>query len=457
MAKIRTRIAPSPTGFLHVGTARAALFNELFARGQGGQFIVRIEDTDKERSKVKYEETILEGMRWLGLTWEEGPDVGGEFGPYRQSERTEIYQTAIKKLLDSGAAYQEEGGEAPRRSGQSSAGQAVRLKVEPQVVTFEDIIRGTVAIHTDTWGGDFVIARSLTDPVFHLAVVVDDAAMKITHVIRGEDHLTNTGRHILLQRALDLSQPQYAHLPLLLDTQRRKLSKRVGEVSLLAYRDKGYLPEAMLNYLALLGWNPKDDSEFFTHEELIKRFSLAGVQKAGAIFSEEKLQAVNKHYLRQLSAADFLKRARPFLEKAGYVLDDTAYWAAAAALEQERVGTLGELPEKLVYFKADWPAVYPAEQLVWKKSTPEATREIVGKLMAFLSKVPEEDFTKEKLEKLLLDWIDGGVLGGRGDVLWPMRFALTGLPQSPGPFEVAAVLKKEIVITRLRLAAEKIA
>ncbi len=444
MAKIRTRIAPSPTGFLHVGTARAALFNELFARGQGGQFVVRIEDTDKERSKAEYEHTILEGMRWLGLAWEEGPDVGGAFGPYRQSERTEFYQTAIKKLLDSGAAYQEEGS------------QAVRLKVEPQTVTFDDAVRGSVSIHTDTWGGDFVIARSLTDPVFHLAVVVDDAAMDITHVIRGEDHISNTGRHILLQRALGLPQPAYAHLPLLLDTQRRKLSKRAGEVSLLAYRDKGYLPEAMLNYLALLGWNPKDDSEFFTHEELIQRFSLDGVQKAGAIFSEEKLQAVNKHYLRQLSAEELLEKARPFLEKAGYTLDNAPYWSAAVATEHERIGALAELPEKLLYFKPDWPGDFPADQLVWKKSTPEATREILRQLTEFMASLIDTEYTEELLEKKLMAWIEQ-TGQGRGDVLWPLRVALTGLPQSPGPFEVAAVLGKQVVLTRLKQATEKIA
>jgi len=293
-----------------------------------------------------------------------------------------------------------------------------------------------------------VIARSLADPVFHLAVVIDDAAMEISHVIRGEDHLTNTGRHILIQRALGLSQPMYAHLPLLLDAQRRKLSKRVGEVSLLAYRDKGYLPEAMLNYLALLGWNPKDDSEFFSHAELIERFSIEGVQKSGAIFSEEKLQAVNKQYLRSLTAVDFLERAKPFLQKAGYTIDDSAYWSAAAATEQARVGTLAELPEKLEYFKPDWAADYPAVRLVWKKSTAAATLETIQQLIDFLSNFSEQDFTSETLEQKLLGWI-AETGQGRGDVLWPLRVALTGLEHSPGPFEVGAVLGKEETLKRL--------
>ncbi len=438
MARIRTRIAPSPTGYLHVGTARTALFNELFAHALGGQFIVRIEDTDRERNKPEYETAILEALRWLGVAWDEGPDIGGEFGPYRQSERTALYTEALQKLLSSGAAYEEEGSEA------------IKLKVVPQEITFEDTIRGTVTVHSDTWGGDFVIARSATDPLYHLAVVIDDAAMEVTHVIRGEEHLTNTARHILLQRALDLPQPTYAHLPLLLDAERRKLSKRAGEVSLTAYRDKGYLPEAMLNYLALLGWNPKDDLEFFTHAELLKRFSLDGVQKAGAIFSEEKLQAVNKHYIRKLAPEELLLRATPFLQTAGYDLSN-ARWSAAVATEQERIATLAELPEKLHYFKPDWAADYPPERLVWKKSTLEATREIVEKLIVFLSDLPETQFTKETLEQKLMAWIDE-TKQGRGDVLWPLRVALTGLPNSPGPFEVAAVLEKEEVLRRLKIA-----
>lgn len=438
MAKIRTRIAPSPTGYLHVGTARAALFNELFAHGRGGQFIVRLEDTDRGRSRPEFEQSILEGLKWLGLTWEEGPQIGGPLGPYRQSERINFYQAAIRELLDNGAAYQQEGSEA------------VWLKVTPQEIAFKDAIRGPVAIHSDAWGGDFIFARSLTDPLFHLAVVVDDGAMKITHVIRGEDHLSNTARHILLQRALGLPQPQYAHLPLLLDDQRRKLSKRAGEVSLLAYREKGYLPEAMLNYLALLGWNPKDDSEFFTHTELKERFSLEGVQKAGAIFSEEKLEAVNKHYIRRLASDELWEKARPFLDQAGYTVSK-----AAVATEQERIGTLAELPEKLAYFKPDWPADYRSELLIWKKSTSAATLRILQDLVGFLSDLPEDNFTKDKLEERIMAWIDENEQG-RGDVLWPLRVALTGLPHSPGPFEVAAVLGRAEMVARLKKAIEKL-
>ncbi len=445
MAKqnVRVRIPPSPTGNLHVGTARAALFNELFARKTGGTFIVRIEDTDKKRSKKEFEDNILEGFRWLGLQWQEGPDVGGPYGPYRQSERRRHYTAALNALIAKDLAYIDE-----------AANNVVRLRVHPQVVTFQDLIRGEVKVHSDTWGGNFVIARALNDPLYHLAVVVDDAAQQITHVIRGEDHLTNTARHILLQQALGLPTPQYAHLPLLLNEQRRKLSKRAGDVSLLVYRDRGYIPAAMLNYLALLGWNPKNDREFFTHEELVLEFKLAGVQKAGAVFSLTKLNAVNKHYLRQLAPAELLKYAQPFLEQTEISVDDAAYWQAALVTEQERVSTLRELAEAVDFFRADWQPEYKPGLLVWRKSTSEQTQDLVVKLQTFLCELPEDAFTVKTLTELLLKWIDEQKLG-RGDALWPLRVALTGLKHSPGPFEIASVLGKTETLRRVEAAIVK--
>ena len=441
--QIRTRIAPSPTGNLHVGTARTALFNELFARQQGGKFIIRIEDTDRARSSKAYEESILEGLRWLGLIWDEGPDIGGEYGPYRQSERTKLHREALEKLLAAGQAYQIEGS------------QAIKLKVPLEDVAFTDLARGEVVVNPESWGGDFVIARSLDDPVFHLAVVVDDALQKITHVIRGEDHITNTARHILLQRALGYETPQYAHLPLLLDEQRRKLSKRAGETNLLAYRDKGYLPQAMLNYLALLGWHAKGDEEFFTHDQLIDSFSIDDVQKGGAIFSEQKLVAFNKHYLRQLSDQEILDLAAPILEAAGYALNDREYWQAAVHTERERIGTLSDLVDALSFFKNDWQADYPANLLVWRKSTATATGQIIERLIEHITTVPDNDFNEATLKDNLLAWIDKEQLG-RGDVLWPMRVALTGREHSPGPFEVAGVLTKQQTLDRLRDALQKL-
>jgi glutamyl-tRNA synthetase len=438
MSKVRVRIAPSPTGNLHVGTARSALFNELFARNQGGKFIVRVEDTDPARSKLEYEQNILEGMKWLGMTWDEGPDVGGALGPYRQSERAQTYQKAIEQLLSAGKAYEKD--------------EAVWLKVEDGEISFEDLVRGTVTTKTDAWGGDFVIARKGRQPVFHLAVVVDDAAMEITHVIRGEDHLSNTARHILIQRALGYTTPQYAHIPLLLDDQRRKLSKRRAETSLLAYRDLGYLPEAMLNYLALLGWSPKRNQEFFTHEELIKAFSLAGIQKGGAIFSLTKLQAVNKHYLRLLSGEELYEHAKPFLHLQGV---EKGYVMTALKTEQERAGTLKELAESIQYLMPNWAAEYDAEILIWKKTDAKTMREKLEAAREKIESLPDSDFESKKLEEILLKWVDENKLG-RGDTLWPLRVALTGRENSTGPFEVAAVLGKTETLRRIDVALEKL-
>lgn len=464
MNKIRVRIPPSPTGNLHVGTARTALFNELFARREGGQTVLRFEDTDRVRSKLEFEKNILEGLRWLGITWDEGPDIGGEFGPYRQSERTKIYQKEIERLLSEGKAYKE--------------GEAVKLRVTSQEVVFEDLVRGKVATHTDAWGGDFVIARSTTDALYHLAVVIDDEYMEISHVIRGEDHISNTARQILIQEALRYSRPLYAHVPLLLDSSRRKLSKRAGDTDLLAYRDMGYLPEAMMNYLAQLGWSPKDDREYLTREELIQAFGLGGIQKAGAFFSLEKLQAMNKHYLRKLSGEELYDRVQPFLEhttgpvgsftptrRASQSLPGGGRGAPAAATrdyliaalktEQERIATLQELAEAIKFFLPDWSADYTPEILIWKKNDKEKTTELLKLLSEKLEGFSEADFTKETLEKNLMIWIDENKLG-RGDTLWPMRVALTGKENSPGPFEVAAVLGKNETVKRLTAALTKL-
>lgn len=440
---IRTRIAPSPTGPLHVGTARAALFNELFARQNNGSFILRIEDTDRERSTKEHEENIIRAFEWLGLQWQEGPDIGGKKKPYRQSQRTDRYQAALEKLIADNKAYREENSEA------------IRFKVSKEEVKFNDLIRGEVTVSPDSWGGDFIIARSITNPLYHIAVVVDDADMEITHVIRGEDHLTNTARHILLQRALGFDQPKYAHLPLLLDENRKKFSKRSGEVSLLNYRDQGFLPQAMLNYLALLGWNPDSDEEFFTHDELIERFSLENVQKGGAVFSIDKLISFNKEYIRRLSPEEFYDEAKPFMKKAGIDIEDKTYWQKALATEQERASTLAELPKLTDFYRTDWTPQYQPQNLIWNKSDRPATIDLLKKLSNKLTEIPEEKYREDELQNILLTWIDEGELG-RGDVLWPMRYALTGKDKSPGPFEVASVLKKEKTLDRINKAVTKL-
>lgn len=437
---VRVRIAPSPTGNLHIGTARAALFNELFARHAEGTFIVRFEDTDRKRSVKKYEEMILEGMTWLGLTWDEGPDIGGLYGPYRQSERTSLYIEALSQLLKKNHAYRKD--------------EAILLRVEDETIHFKDEIRGDVSIHTSDFGRDFIIARSLTDPLYHLAVVVDDAQMRISHVIRGEDHLHNTAKHILIQRALGYIQPIYVHLPLILNELRGKLSKRNQDVNLLEYRNRGYLPEAMMNGLAFLGWNPKNSREFFTHDELIQSFSLNGIQKNGAIFSQTKLDAFNKHYMRSFSALELLDRTKPFLNHERPMTDDKTL-ILALATEQERCSTLAELSTAVSWANLNWKPTYPPELLVWKDSDRTTTHDLLVNLSERLMTIPYDQFTEDHLQKKLMLWIDENNLG-RGPTLWPMRVSITGKEHSPGPFEIASIIGKKETLRRVSFAIEKL-
>ncbi len=432
---VRVRIPPSPTGNLHVGTARTALFNELFARKAGGKIVLRFEDTDKERSKKEFEDNIQEGLSWLGVTWDEGP--------FKQSERTESYTNALEALLASDAAYKD--------------GEAVVLRVQREVVTFHDEIRGDISVHTDSFEGDFVIARSVNDALYHLAVVVDDHDMNITHVIRGEDHLHNTIKHILLQRALGYGQPVYAHLPLLLDADRKKLSKRSGETSLLAYRDMGILPQAMLNYLALLGWNNGDDRELYTHEELINAFSLGRVQKGGAIFSLQKLSAINKDYLSKLSDEELLTWAMAHYKKEHIAVPDTDRLLGALQVELGRFSSYDvdgiPLHTALNWHQHDWEGSYDANILIWKKSTREDTKKTLSDIIEFLEPFSDEGFTLDHLKQTVMDWVDASGKG-RGDMLWPMRVALSGREHSPGPFEIASVIGKKETMRRLATARD---
>jgi glutamyl-tRNA synthetase len=453
--EVRTRIAPSPTGLLHVGTARAALFNELFARHNKGVFVLRIEDTDKERSEEKYEKDILVGLKWLGLEWDEGPDVGGEYAPYRQSEKTVRYKEVIAELLEKDLAYKVEDGNA------------IKLRVEPQEVVFEDLVRGTVKVHSDTWGGEFVIARDLDDPVFHLAVVVDDNDHKISHVIRGEDHVSNTARHILIQKALGFEQPVYAHLPLLLNSERRKLSKREGDVNLLSYKKRGFLPEAMLNYLALLGWNPGNDKEFFTHEELAKEFDIANVQKGGAIFDEVKLSSMNKHYLEKLSDEEFVAWGMKGLDMKRRGKENKQRLGVILSLESGRASSYASadynLEESIDWGLSDWEPGGDFVDALKRKDRKgdgfmyevDEVKNRLKLLVEYIDKNVSEDVAEKKLEEEIIAWIDKDNLG-RAEILWPMRVALTGRENSQGPFEVFVALGKDDSLKRLRGAINKL-
>ncbi len=387
--QIVVRMAPSPTGNLHIGGARTALFNYLFARKNGGKFILRIEDTDKERSTKEFETNILESFKWLDLKYDE---------LFRQSEREEIYKTYLKKMIDAGFAYVSK--EEPKEEGQRS--EVIRLKNPNKKIVFEDMIRGTVEFDT-TELKDFVIAKSLEEPVYHLAVVIDDYEMGITHVIRGEEHISNTPRQILIQEAIGAPKPQYAHIPLILAPDRSKLSKRAGAVSVFEYRDKKILPQALINYLALLGWNPGTDQEIFTLDELVKVFDLSKVHKGGAIFDERKLEWVNKEHIKLLSPEEKLRIiANDFDVQAEPVLD--------------------------------------IEKIAWKTSNNDEAKKHLEKVLEFLDR--EGDIMKYAEE------------AGKGNVLWPLRYALSGLEKSPDPLSLLKILGTEESEKRIRKAIE---
>lgn len=492
----RVRLAPSPTGPLHIGTARTALFNYLFARQSRGSFVLRVEDTDRERSKKKWEKDILEHLAWLGLDWDEGPDKGGPFAPYRQSERTEIYTPYIKQLLDQGQAYycfctkdelaaqkeyQASIGEPPRYIGRCrnidpeevrarlKRGEeaVIRLKVSSdKVISFQDQICGQTDFSSSELG-DFIIAKGLKEPLYNLAVVIDDYLMKITHVIRGADHISNTPKQILIAEALDLPQPQYAHLPLVLSPNRRKLSKREEVVAVSDYYKQGYLPQALVNFIILLGWNEGADREMYSMEELIEKFSLDKVQRSGGIFDLKRLNWMNGYYIRQESLPVLTQMCIPYLIKSGhleelpdearkYRIKDTkevislGYLEKVIGLYQERLKVLSEIPELVDYFFKK-QLDYQPELLIWKDRDKKEIKNALNRAIKALSGL-KKDWTLEKINEALLGAAEE--VGDRGTLLWPVRVALTGKENSAGPFDVAYVLGPEKTIQRLEQAVK---
>lgn len=495
---VRTRYAPSPTGALNIGTARTALFNYLFAKENQGTFIIRMEDTDVKRSQEKWEQDILENLKWLGIIWDEGPSQGqneiGDFGPYRQSKRKEIYEKYIKKLYEGGFLYwcfctkeelqaqkedQSSRGEAPRYLGKcrelkkeeiekfKKEGKrgVLRFKTPSKIIQVQDMIRGKVEFNTALLG-DFVVARDLSTPLYNLAVVIDDFEMKITDIIRGEDHLSNTPKQILLQESLDFSQPKYAHLPLILTKEKAKISKRQGGLLINDYKKEGYLPEAIVNFMALLGWNPGTEQEMFSLEELIRVFSLEKVQKSGAILNQERLNFVNGYYIRTLPIAEITERCIPYLTEANlikkegetgtlqgkYIIKETEeiidnnYLKKVVILFQERMKKLSEISELSdFFFKKDLK--HRPELLIWKDVKKEDIQKKLEVCYTILKNVKEEDWTNEKIRDSLSE--ETKEPKNRGVILWPLRVALTGKEASPPPFEVAEVLGKEKTLKRI--------
>jgi glutamyl-tRNA synthetase len=428
-----TRFAPSPTGTLHIGSARTALFNYLFAKAHGGKFVLRIEDTDKERSKKEFENDILESLKWLGLTYDDLT---------RQSERTAVYEKYLQELVKKDLAYESE----EEREGKTS--RVIRFRNPNKVVTFNDLILGDITFDT-TELKDFVIAKDFGTPLYNFAVVVDDYEMGITHVIRGQDHISNTPRQILMIEALGFTIPAYAHIPLILAPDRSKLSKRHGALSVLEYRVMGYLPETILNFLALLGWHPKDDREIFTLNDLVKDFELERVQKGGAVFNIEKLDWLNREYIKKLSHS--LVFAKIHEE-----LPDLPEHQAEKILPLilERVGKWSDLAAIREEFKFFWQLpLYPAEKIVWKNGTAEEAKTNLIKVNELLAKIPASDFDEKSVKEAVWPLAEKA---GKGNVLWPTRYALSGQDKSPDPILIAAILGKEETQKRIQIAIEKI-
>lgn len=475
---VRVRIAPSPTGFLHIGTARTALFNWLFARQRNGKFILRIEDTDIERSEKTFEDDIIRGLKWLGFDWDEGPDIGGDYGPYRQSERLEIYEKYLLKLLAENKAYHcfcskedlEEDrkamlaqGLAPKYSGRcrnltpekinelsKTKTAVIRFKMPETAVEFHDLIRGKIKFDSSLIG-DIVIAKNPKSPLFNFAVVVDDFEMKINYVIRGEDHLSNTPKQILLQKAMGFDDVKYAHLPLILAPDRSKISKRFLETSLNDYRNQGYLPEAIVNFLALLGWHPKSDKEILETKEIAEEFNLKNIQKGGAIFNVEKLDWLNSQYIKKIPAEKLIEYLKDFIPAKW--LENKELFLKALETEKGRIKKLVDFRESADFF-FELPD-YDKELLFWQKEN-ENKNKIADNLKILneeISKIFGIDFNRENLEKLIMPLTE---VYGRGELLWPLRAALSGKKASPGPFEIMEVLGKEETIGRINVAIEKL-
>jgi glutamyl-tRNA synthetase len=437
--KIITRFAPSPTGLFHVGSARTALFSYLYAKQNNGIFLLRIEDTDEARNKPEWTQMIYDSLKWLGIDYTKS---------YIQSERKDVYKKYLEKLISENKAYISK--EEVKEEGQRA--EVIRFKNPNKKVKFLDMIRGEIEFDT-TELGDFIIAKSLTEPVFHLTNVIDDFDSGVTHAIRGEDHISNTPRHILLFEALGGTPPIYGHLPLMLSEKREKLSKRKhGEiVSVTYYQNKGYLSEAFVNFIALVGWNPGTDQEILSIDELINQFDITKVQKAGAIFNPEKLSWFNKEYIKKLPQEKLRKEIGDKLEK--------KYSYSAELLDKvlkiitERINTFGELEKYVEEGEFDYFFLAPEpqkEMIIWKKDTDfEIPKNNLLKISEIISNISDSDFTEEKIKEILMPKAEEL---GKGSVLWPLRVSLSGKEKSPDPFTLLSILGKNESLKRIQKA-----
>ena len=449
MSDVRVRFAPSPTGFFHIGSARTALFNWLYARHTGGAFVLRIEDTDKERNTEEALQVLLDGMKLLGLDWDEGPEVGGDAGPYFQSERSDIYKEYLKKLEDAGRTYEKDGAIFFRLEGERyteyddyKKADIEKVRAEPQVI--DDKVRGRVVRAEEK---DFVIYRSNGEPVFHFVNVVDDIAMGITHVIRGEDHLSNTSKHCELFRALGQEPPVFAHIPLILKTTGPgKMSKRDQGALIEEYQQNNYLPAAVRNYLCLLGWNPKDDSEVMDIQEIIERFDFDGINQGNARFDEQKMAHINAEYIRNLPLETLAWMVSPILAKEGLVDDNTDedYLQDVLRISQPKMTSLNALPDLIGYFfKDEYPVNEKTETKLFKKGEP------IARLQEFVAKLESmEDITPDSLEALFEQLAEEhGVK--KFDYFPISRLAVSGVGGGPDLLPMLATLGKDRLLSRI--------
>ncbi|MDB5188136.1 MAG: glutamyl-tRNA synthetase, glutamyl-tRNA synthetase [Candidatus Kaiserbacteria bacterium] len=435
-----TRIAPSPTGYLHFGLARTALFSYLYAKKHGGEFIIRIEDTDVARNKPEYEEDIHEQFKWLGLIADR---------VYRQSENRERHRQLLVDLVERDVAYISK---EPAKDDATQEIEVVRLRNKGEKITFNDGIRGDITFDT-TELKDFVIARSVNDPLYHFAVVVDDFDEGVTHVIRGDDHISNTPRQILILKALGFTIPEYTHLPLILMPDKSKMSKRKHETAVKNYREKGFFGAAMINYLATLGWTPADGKEVLSLEELLAEFDLAHVHKSGAVFDIEKLRWFNRSYVQQLSDEAFTAYIEPVLP--AQLRDQPQVLAKLLPVIRDNISVLEDVLANVAAGEYLWCYEEPmidasnCAALVWKNSTGAMTLEHLRFVQTTLSSSMPENATAEQIKEVLWEYAS---TAGKGDVLWPMRYALTGRDKSPDPFIVASILGKDATLRRLEKA-----
>jgi glutamyl-tRNA synthetase len=481
-AQVRTRFAPSPTGYLHIGGLRTALYAYFFARKNGGRMLLRIEDTDKEREVAGALGALINTLRAMGIDYDEGPDVGGDYGPYVQSQRLEIYKEHAQKLLDDGHAYRcfcsherlEKMREEQKLSKQqpkydrnclklsedevkaklaSGGKHVVRMKIPEGETIVDDVVYGK-CVFPNSDLDDQVLLKSDGYPTYHLAVVVDDHLMKISHVLRGEDWLSSAPKHVILYNMFGWDKPVFAHLPNLQNADKKKLSKRQGDVAVEDFLDKGYLPSAINNFVATLGFNPKGDQEIYSMQEFIDLFDLEKVHRSGAVVNYEKLDWVNAQHIKNLDIKELASITLEFLRKRGVEVGETERFERIIFVERERMVTLADMIERIEIYNRE--VDYAQEILVWKKSDREDALNQLTNVHEVLSTLDESNFSNLKtLEEHIKNYVSSNNLQN-GNVLWPMRVALSGREQSPSPFELAWVFGKMETLKRLKKAQEKL-